>query len=179
MYAIVFPITVRANKLIFNIVKYIWLSSSFYLLFIIIFYDDNISQGKISGTFFLLMTVFQVVFNLIVKKYKVVGKIEFCEEQIKVNDNLVFKTEDVSNIEIYYNGFDGESYGVFIAGLSAKNGAENSVKFTYKNKEYKFEFYINDKNSLSLNYILKEWKEKGIDYKLYNYYKRQNDFIKH
>lgn len=124
------------------------------------------------------MFAFQVIFNLIIKKYKVVGKIKLCDKQITVNDNLVFCLEDVSNVEIYYNGFDGESYGVFIAGLSVKSGAGNYVKFMFENKEYRFGFYINDKNSMSLNYILKEWKEKGIDYKLFNYYRRQIDFIK-
>ncbi len=126
----------------------------------IYYYMALIPMGIMLFCFF-----FIVIYAFVSKGYIILGDISISEYGITTEINGVreeISTDDIKSCVFKLKGFDGESP---IMRSSSFQGNYNYITFKTDNKEYYFEFYISNFQSIRYLYndIVAEWKNKDIN----------------
>lgn len=172
-----FPLVVRTKDLFFKWFEILRLTSALVLI-IFIFVENGELVLTISCIMLLSLTLAGIVLNLSLKKYKTVGIMCLKENEIEIDNSMVFLLEDLTDIKIHYAGFEGEQYG-YMGALIVKDGAESYISFRYKGEHYKKYFFIKNKGyAIALDSIIKIWKSQGLIFEVNDWYDKRIERIK-
>jgi hypothetical protein len=168
-----YPLLNKKKTIPYFVVLVIWYSGILSIILCLIL------GGELKHNIFLLifMISFLIRFlgNFVVKKYKIIGSIEFTSDVIRVinTEERNFELNKTTNIILDYYGAMGEPVGLYFGSLLFKDGSGNFVSFEYENVSYQFGFMIKKKYFLnSICLILRGWKDNNVDFKILNQNKK-------
>ena len=152
----------------------IYMLISFGLLFLC--YPINLLTGEgilyISIVSILLLNMlFWVIYYYFIDKYVTIGEIIFDSEQLTIKEKNginIFKIVDITNVTIYYYGFEDEpfltSYSPYIR---SSNGNDNILSFKSGDINLNYRFAISTKKVRTLlNRKLDNYKKLGANIRI-------------
>ena len=97
-------------------------------------------------------------------KGKVLGYLTLSEDLVKANTK-VFKISELSSIIIEYSTHYKQKVPSTWNGYYLRSGTENSLRFVYDHKSYRYHFMIHGPYSKTkIKEVLETWSAKGIKY---------------
>ena len=129
---------------------------------------------ELSSIYFIIFLIFSTIFYFKWRffstgKEKLDGKFQ---AQVKLSKDSIqigmeeYLIEEIENIGIHIRPIFGDKVTSAWNMYTIKNGTDNTIEFSYKNKKHKYNFWIkSEEHKIELRNVLKDWYLAKIKFK--------------